>query len=52
MVVMIKRVGGRGGCSCILENSESKKEHNFVQKNWRITSPNGMGSPFDSKQLL
>ena len=27
-----------------LENSKSKKGHNFV-KNWRITSPTGMGSP-------
>ena len=32
-----------------LENSKSKKGHNFVKKNWRITSSTGMGSPFDSE---
>ena len=31
-----------------LENSKSKKGHNFVKKNW-ITSPTGIGSPFDSE---
>ena len=35
----------------LLENSKSKKGHNFVKK-WRITSPTGMGSPFDSEQLF
>ena len=35
-----------------LENSKSKKGHNFVKKKWRITSPTGKGSPFDSVQLL
>ena len=35
-----------------LENSKSKKEHNFVKKNWRITSPTGRGFLFDSEQLL
>ena len=34
-----------------VENSKFKKGHNFVKK-WRITSPTGMGSPFDSEQLL
>ena len=34
------------------ENSKSIKGHNFVKKNCRITSPTGMGSPFDSEQLL
>ena len=29
-----------------LENSKLKKGHGFVKKNWRITSPNGIGSPF------
>ena len=33
-------------------NSKSKKEHNFVKKKVRITSPIGMGSPFYSEQLL
>ena len=35
-----------------LENSKSKKGHNYVQKNLRITSPTGTGSPFDRKQLV
>ena len=35
-----------------LENSKLKKGHNFVKKNWMITSPNGIGFPFDSEQLL
>ena len=34
------------------ENSKSKNGYNFVKKNWRITSPTGMGSPFDSEQLF
>ena len=32
-----------------IENSKSKKGHNFVKRNWRITSPTGMGSSFDSE---
>ena len=35
-----------------LDNSKSKKGHNFVQKNWRTTSPTGMGFPFDTEQLF
>ena len=35
----------------LLENSV-KKGHNYVRKILRITSPNGMGFPFDSKQLV
>ena len=34
-----------------LENSKSKKGHNFVKK-WRITSPIGVVFPFDSEQLF
>ena len=34
------------------ENSKSKKGHNFVKTNCRITSPTGVGLPFDSKQLF
>ena len=34
------------------ENSKSKKGHNFIKKNSRITSPTGMGSPFDSEQIF
>ena len=33
----------------LLENCKLKKEHNHVKKNnLRITSPTGIGSPFDS----
>ena len=35
-----------------LENSTSKKGHYYVKTNLRITSPTGIGSPFDSKQLV
>ena len=35
-----------------LENSKSKKGHNFVKKNWKITSPAGVDSPFDSEELF
>ena len=35
-----------------LENTKSKKGHNFVKKILRITSPTGMGSPFDCEQLF
>ena len=35
-----------------LENSKSKKGHNWVKKNLRIISPTGTGSPFNSKQLV
>ena len=34
----------------LLENSKSKKGHNSVKKNRGL--PSGMGSPFDSKQLV
>ena len=34
------------------ENSKSKKGHNFVKKNGRITSSTGMGFPFGSEQLF
>ena len=36
----------------LLENSKSKKGHNFVKKKWRISSPTGMGSPFNSEHLF
>ena len=35
-----------------LEKSKSKKGHDFVKINWRITSPIGMGSSFGSEQLF
>ena len=35
-----------------LENSKSKKGHNFVEKNWKIISPTGMGSPFDNEHIV
>ena len=36
----------------LLENSKSKRGHNYIKINLRTTSPTGMGSPFDSKQLF
>ena len=33
--------GANARLSLHLENSESKKGHNFVKKNWKITSPTG-----------
>ena len=33
------------------ENFKSKKGHNFVKKKWRITSPTGLGSPFDYSEF-
>ena len=36
----------------LLENSKSKKGHNYVKKSLRVTCPTGIGSPFDSKQLV
>ena len=35
-----------------LDNSKLKKGHNFVIKNWKITSPTGMSSSYDSEQLF
>ena len=39
-------------CQSFPQNFKSKQGHNFVKKNWSITSPTDMGSPFDSEQLL
>ena len=36
----------------LLENANSKKLYNYVKKTLRVTCPTGMGSPFDSKQLV
>ena len=44
--------GANAQLQLLLENSKWKKGHNFVKKILRITSPTGMGSPFDCKQLL
>ena len=41
--------GAKGQLQLLLENSKSIRGHNHVQKNLRITSPTGKGSPFDSK---
>ena len=39
------------GCHCSASAAfKSKKGYNFVKKYMRITSPTGMGSPFDSEQ--
>ena len=36
----------------LLENSKSKTGVNYVKQIFRITSPTGMGYPFDSKQQV
>ena len=45
-------VGANARLQLHFENAKSKKGHNFVKRNWRITSPTGMGSPFDNEKLL
>ena len=35
-----------------LEKNLSRKRDITLSQKWRITSPTGMGSPFDSEQLL
>ena len=42
--------GANARLSLHLENSKSKKGHNLGEKG--ITSPTGMGFPFDIEQLL
>ena len=37
--------------AAFFQNSMLKKGHNYV-KNLRVTCSTGMGSPFDSKQLV
>ena len=46
------RWGANARLQLLLENSKSIKEHNYVRKILRITSPTDMGSPFDSKKLI
>ena len=36
----------------LLENSKTKRGHDYVKKILRITSPTGMGFPFDCTQLF
>ena len=36
----------------LLENSKSKKGHNYVKKTLRVACPTDVGSPFDGKQLI
>ena len=52
MVTRAPHAGANARLKLHLENSKSKKGHNFVKKTWRITSPTGMSSPFDSEQPL
>ena len=35
----------------LLENSKTKKGHNYIKKVLKVTCQSGMGFPFDSKQL-
>ena len=43
--------GAKARLQLLLENSNSKKGHNYVKK-LRVTCPTIIGSPFDSKQLV
>ena len=45
-------MGANARLQLLLENSKLKKGHNYVKRNLRTTSPTGVGSPFDSKQLV
>ena len=45
-------VGANAWLLLLLENSKSIKRHNYVQKILRVTCLPGMGSPFNSKQLV
>ena len=45
-------MGANAQLQLLLENFKLKKGHKYVKKKLRITSPIGMGSPFDSKQLV
>ena len=45
-------MGAKARLQLFLENSKSKKGAKLHKKKLRITSPTGMGSPFDSKQLV
>ena len=40
------------GCRLLLENLKSKRGIIMSKKTLRVTCPTGMGSPFDSKQLV
>ena len=44
--------GANARLQLLLENSKLKKGHNYVKTNLRATCPTGMGSPFESKQLV
>ena len=41
-------MGAKARLQLLLENSKLKKGHNYVKNILRITSPTGMGSPFNS----
>ena len=45
-------MGAKPWLQLLLENSKSKKGHKYVKKYLRVICPTGMGSPFDSKQLV
>ena len=45
-------VGANACLQLLLENSKTKKGHNYVKKIMRVTCPTGMVFPFDGKQLV
>ena len=44
--------GANARLQLLLENSKSKKGHNYVKNVLRVTYSTCMGSPFDRKQLV
>ena len=44
--------GANARLQLLSENSKLKKGHNYVKKNLRVTCPTGMGSLFDSEQVV
>ena len=45
-------MGGNARLQLHIENSKSKEGHNYVQKKFEDYRPTGMGSHFDSEQLV
>ena len=43
--------GANAQLQLLLENSKSRKGHNYVKKVLKVTCPSGMGSPFDVNNL-
>ena len=49
LVMVAPHAGANARLQLLLENSKSKKGHNYVKMILRVTSPIGMGYPFQRK---